>query len=160
MPTRRKTSAPENASVKKSWYRYGLLSTLTFACLMGAPTPTPAQNTAKPSPEKWRPKDGLYDMDDGGAFFVPCENSGSHQIELGKRLIGENELYKCIVTKVTDVGANTLRLNANCDHVTDGKTKDVITLRKIDDKSFFMSWSSDQGSRFTYCKESDAGNGK
>jgi hypothetical protein len=63
-------------------------------------------------------------------------------------------MYKCIVTTITDVNLNTLRLNANCDDVTEGKLKSVITLRKIDEKSFFMSWGRDQGSRFTFCQES------
>ncbi|WP_298254736.1 hypothetical protein [Bradyrhizobium sp.] len=146
--------------MKKFQRRDRISSSLAFACLMSAITPGLAQDAAKSAPEKWRPKDGLYDMDDGGAFVVPCEHSGSHQIELAKRLIGENEVYKCIVTKVTDVDANMLRLNANCDDVSDGKIKSVITLRKIDDKSFFMSWSSDQGSRFTYCEAIDAGGNK
>jgi|SRR5579872_1144454 len=92
-------------------------------------------------------------MDDGGAFFVPCDHSGFHQIELSKRLIGLDEAYICIITKVTDVNSNMLRLNANCDGVTDGKSKNVITLRKIDDKSFFMSLGRDQGTRFTFCRE-------
>lgn len=137
------------------WNRYSLLSSVALVFFMSALAPLLAQNSTKPITEKWRPKDGLYDMDDGGAFFVPCEHAGFHQIELSKRLIGANEMYKCIVTKIIDAGPGTLRLNANCDDVTDGKTKDVITIRKIDDKSLFMSWSTDQGSRFTYCRQSD-----
>ena len=122
---------------------------------MGATLPAPAQDAAKPAPEKWRPKDGLYDMDDGGAFFVPCDKYPQHYVELGKREIAANEVYQCKVTKITDAAPGILRLNANCDDVNFGKQKSIITLRKIDEKSFFMSWSSDQGSRFTYCRDKD-----
>ena len=136
-------------------YRYSLtLLTVITVFLVGASTPMLGQST-KSTPEKWRPKDGLYDVDDGGAFFVPCDKYPEHYVELSKRVIASNEVYKCKVTKITETAPGTLRVNANCDDVTDGKSKSVITLRKIDDKSFFMSWSRDQGSRFTYCKESD-----
>jgi hypothetical protein len=141
--------------VTKCWNRYGLLSALAFACLMSAIVPALAQDAAKSIIEKWRPKDGMYDLDNGGAFFVPCEKYPQHYVELGKREIAANEVYKCKVTRVTDAAPGVLRLNANCDDVNDGKTKDVITLRRIDDKSFFMSWTKDQGSRFIYCRESD-----
>jgi hypothetical protein len=117
--------------------------------------PALAQDAAKSAPDNWRPKDGLYDMDDGGAFFVPCDKYPEHYVELSKRVIAANEVYKCRVTKIADAAPGVLRLNANCDDVTDGKTKSVITLRKIDEKSFFMSWTSNQGSRFTYCQASD-----
>jgi hypothetical protein len=122
--------------------------------------PAPAQDAAKSAPEKWRPKDGMYDLDNGGAFFVPCEKYPEHYIELGKREIAANEIYKCKVTKVTDAAPGVLRLDANCDDVATGKQKSIITLRKIDEKSFFMSWSSDRGSRFIYCQASDEGGAK
>jgi hypothetical protein len=77
-----RTSIPENTSMKTLCRRYGLFSSLALSCLISASTPAVAQNAAKSTPEKWRPKDGLYDMDDGGAFFVPCEHFGFHQVEL------------------------------------------------------------------------------
>ena len=127
---------------------------------MIAPTTTAAQNAAKSAPEKWRPKDGLYDMDDGGAFFVPCDKYPQHYVELGKRVIAANEVYQCKITKIADAASGVLRLNANCDDVSLGKQKSIITLRKIDENSFFMSWSGDQESRFTYCRASDADGSK
>ena len=144
----------------KCWNRCGLSSALAFACLMSAMVPALTQDAAKSAIEKWRPKDGLYDMDNGGAFFVPCDKYPQHYFELSKRVIAANEIYKCKVTKITDAAPGILRLNANCDDVTDGKAKSVITLRKIDEKSFFMSWTSNQGSRFTYCQASDEGGAK
>jgi hypothetical protein len=45
-------------------------------------------------------------------------------------VIATNEVYKCKVTKVTAAAPGVLRLNANCDDVSDGKTKSVITLRR------------------------------
>lgn len=121
---------------------------------MSASTPALAEDAARPAAEKWRPKDGMYGREDGRAFTVPCENLPLHYIELSKREIAANEIYVCKVTKITDAAPDVLKLNANCDFES-GKSKSVITLRKIDDKSFFMSFTNGQGSRFVYCHEND-----
>jgi hypothetical protein len=55
--------------------------------LIGAWAPTLAQDATKQATEKWRPKDGLYDFDNGTAFAVPYDNLPLHYIELSKRLI-------------------------------------------------------------------------
>jgi len=122
---------------------------------LGTWTVALAQNSTKPAIDIWRPKDGLYGFDNGTAFAVPCENLPLHYIELSKRLIAANEIYKCKVTKLTDVAADTLRLDVNCDDATDGKSRGVMMLRKIDEKSFLMGWRGRSESRFVYCHPND-----
>jgi hypothetical protein len=136
---------------------YALFSVLAFSvftCLVSASTPALAEDATRSAAEKWRPKDGMYGQESGRAFTAPCENLPLHYIELSKREIAANEMYACKITKITDGAPDALKLNVNC-HFESGKSKSVITLRKIDDKSFFMSFAKGQGSRFVYCHEND-----
>ena len=116
-------------------------------------TPATAQSHPKTAPEKWRPKEGLYGLDKGIA--APCDSHPLSYVEFSKHRIGADEVYKCDIKKVADAGPGQLRLDANCDDETEGKTKDVITLRRIDDNSFFINWRGKPVSRFTYCRGVD-----
>jgi hypothetical protein len=143
-------------SVTERCGRYGLFSISffsAFSCVMSVSTLIFAQDAAKPATERWRPKDGIYGYDDGRAFTVPCENFPLHYVELSKGSIAANEMYVCKFTTITDAAPGVLRLNASCD-TNSGKFKSVITLRKIDEKSFVMS-SPGKQSRFVYCHEND-----
>jgi hypothetical protein len=133
-----------------------IFSAAALACLVSASTPTLAQGSTTPVIEKWRPEDGLYGLDSGQAFVPPCDDLPLHHIELGKKLIVAIEVYQCKITRLKDIAPGTLRLDANCD-TDDGKSKDVITLRKIDEKSFFMRWSGKGRPewRFVYCSKDE-----
>lgn len=124
-------------------------------CSIGAATPTPAQDGAKPAVEKkWRPKDGIYGFDMGTA--APCDSHPLSYVELSKGTIGADEVYKCKIRKVTDAGPGLLRLDATCDDETKGKYSDIITFRKIDETSFFMSTQPRRPpSKLAYCRGID-----
>lgn len=120
-----------------------ILSAAALACLMGASKPAFSQDIAKPISEKWRPKDGLY-IEPSTEFTGPCEDAAPFLFELSKKRFVVDERSGCRVTRITDTAPGALRLDMICDEVDnpdegDGKKyKEVMTLRKIDDGSFFM----------------------
>lgn len=128
-----------------------VLLTAILGCAAGAPAS--AQDSAKPAAQKWRPKDGSYGLDPGTDPNVSCERLTLHDVELSKRLIVSDEMYKCEIIRMTGAGPATLRLDAKCDHVKSGKSRDTIVLRKIDDQSFFMGWRGERAYRYVYCPE-------
>jgi hypothetical protein len=115
--------------------------------------PAVAQDAAKQTVEKWRPKDGLYGLD-SGKTSTPCENLPLHYIELGKRLIAANEMYECKIAKITDAAPGLLRLDTICD-AANKKSRGVMTLRRIGEKSLVMRWHGPPDWRFVYCHEDD-----
>jgi hypothetical protein len=122
-----------------------------------------AQETAKPARDKWRPKDGLYIMADT-KFTGTCEDAAPYLLELGKRNFVVEERWGCKITKITDTGPGTLRLNMTCneeDNPDEGYGKDykeVMTLRRIDEASLDMQLT-DKGKfrgppwRVNYCEK-------
>lgn len=126
--------------------RYGgyfIVSALTLTCLICTPAPTFAQKA-----EKWRPKDGLY-IEAGTEFTGPCEGAAPFLIELSKKSVKISESETCKITKFTDTAPGALRLNMICNESEiDGDDdpgqdyKEIMTLRRVDEKSFFMRMSS------------------
>jgi hypothetical protein len=134
--------------------RYGLIAlAAAFSCAIGAPTPVLAQQGATAATENWRPKDGPYGLDPGTDPNASCETLTLHRVELGKRLIVSEEMYKCEIMKITETAPATLRLNAKCDDVHSGKSRDTIVIRRIDDQSFSMGWRGQRSYRYVYCPE-------
>ncbi len=113
---------------------FALLSTLTAAA---------AEGKAKPTPEKWRPKDGLYVRADT-QFTGSCEDAASFLFELSKKRFVVDERWGCKITKIADTATGVVQLNMTCNESEiagddEGKDyKEVMTLRKISDTSFHM----------------------
>lgn len=119
------------------------------ACLTDLSTLVLAQDDAKPAAEKWRPRDGLY-AGPGKGFIEQCGEFGDVILELGKREISGNE-WNCKVTRVTDTAPDAVKLDMTCDDYNlaefidnhdpnpyDRKFKEIMLLRKIDEKSIFV----------------------
>jgi hypothetical protein len=115
-----------------------LVSALVFACSIGASTIALAEGT-KPVLDKWRPKDGLYIIDDAD-FTGPCQDMAQYLFELGKRSVIGNESFDCKITRLRDTAPGALRLDLTCDgdENDEKKHQEVMTLRKNDENSFFM----------------------
>src|SRR5579872_1477816 len=134
--------------------RYCFTFSIAVLCYsIGITTPIFAQQDAKIAAQKWRPKDGPYGLDPGTDPNVSCEMLTLHDIELGRRLIVSDEMYKCEIVKITDTAPATLRLDAKCDYVKKRKSRDTIFLHKIDDQSFFMGWRGQRQFRYISCPE-------
>jgi hypothetical protein len=124
----------------------GCTATIITFVMLGTFTAT-AQEKAKPAPDKWRPKDGLY-IEAGTKFTGPCEGAAPFLVELSKKSIKVNESVSCKVAKFADPAPGALRLNMVCNESEidgdddDGQDyKEIMTLRRIDDNSFFMRLS-------------------
>ena len=126
---------------RKSRGRYGLtVLVAVLACATGTPTAILAQQGTKVASEKWRPKDGLYVEADVN-LTGPCQDQSRFLLELTKRSFIVDEAYGCRVTRITDTAPNALRLEMACraSEITGQKAGvEIMTIRKIDDKSFFM----------------------
>ncbi|MGJ4946429.1 hypothetical protein ACQR1W_38140 [Bradyrhizobium sp. HKCCYLS1011] len=115
-----------------------------------------AQDSSKPPPQKWRPKDGIYAVP-GPDHATRCGDQAEAYVELGENFIGGNE-YGCAIRKITDLAPGRMKLEAQCDDAQTEKPKnELILLKRIDDNSF--SWSqitrgaSTPGVTFAYCSE-------
>lgn len=114
-----------------------LVSFATLACLIGVSTLALAQGSAKPAPEKWRPQDGPY-VDASENLAERCEDPPDFSLRLRDKAITSNESWSCKVTRFTDTSPGSLRLDLACVDLYERKFKEVMTLRKIDEKSFFV----------------------
>lgn len=86
--------------------------TVAFICLLGVAAPVMAQESAKPSPDKWRPKNGIY-AERGADFATRCGEFGDLRIGLGKGSISGSE-WGCQIKKVTDTAPGSIRLDLTC----------------------------------------------
>lgn len=125
------------------------LSATALIFMIGSSTPTPAQDNTKSGIEKWRPKDGIY-VTAGKDLAERCGESTEFVVELQERSLGGNE-WNCRVDRVVEVTSDALRLNLTCNDYNlaeyldnhdpnpyDKKFKEIVTLRKVDEKSFFV----------------------
>ena len=137
-----------------------------FAGLIASATPALAQQpTASPATEKWRPNDGLYAMP-GRDFDASCGEYGDVIVALSESHIGGSE-WGCKVTRLTDTAPGAVRLDMTCSDYNlaeslklpeDKDFKEVMYLRKIDDKSMLVRKSingklKDPAWRAAYCPE-------
>jgi hypothetical protein len=124
--------------------RYGLTALIAIlACAIGAPTAILAQQGTKVAGKKWRPKDGLY-VEADAKFTGPCEYESRFLLELSKRSFIVNEAYGCRVMRIIDTAPSALQLEMACraSEITGQKAgTEIMTIRKIDDESFFMKLS-------------------
>ncbi|WP_298254742.1 hypothetical protein [Bradyrhizobium sp.] len=150
---------PLNRNRKHSLSPALLLAVLL--CLICTSIASLAQSAANLVPENWRPKDGKY-IEAGTEFAGPCEDAPGFLVELSKRAVGIDELEKCRVTSFTDTAPGVFKINMTCSERKnsgyDGlkNYREVMTLRKINDQSFFMHMT-DKGKfprqewRVNYC---------
>ena len=129
---------------RKSSGRYGLTALVAIlACATGAPTAILAQQGTNLASKKWRPKDGLY-IDADAKLTGPCEYESRYLLELSKRSFIVDEAYGCRVMRIIDTAPSALRLEMACraSEITGQKAgTEIMTIRKIDDESFFMKLS-------------------
>jgi hypothetical protein len=122
-----------------------IFSVVIFAFLIDSSAFALAQDQSKPNIEKWRPKDGAY-IEAGTAAAGRCEAADPFIFALSRKKYGIEERYGCTVTKITDTAPGALRLDMTCnesENADDGEeegknSKEVMTLRKINENSFFM----------------------
>jgi hypothetical protein len=141
-----------------------------IACLLaGAPVSCLAQQSAKTSTDKWRPKDGLYASPDHN-FEIRCGESGELEISLSEKSVSGNE-WSCKINRLTDTAPSAIKLDITCDdynlalsiderdpNAYERQFKEVMLLKRIDEKSISVrktlngqfkgpSWQAD------YCSE-------
>jgi hypothetical protein len=121
-------------------------SAFALAWLVSISTTILAQDSAKPA-EKWRPKDGLYDAP-GANLNDRCMDHTEFVVELADKSISGNE-WGCKITNLTDQAPGAIRLDMTCSDYNlaefikdpnpeERKFKEIILLRKIDEKSMFV----------------------
>jgi hypothetical protein len=121
----------------------------TLVSLIGSSASAPAQDSTKSSTEKWRPKDGIYVVA-GKDFAERCDETTEFVVELREKSVGGNE-WNCKVERISDTASDALRLSLTCNDYNlaedldnhdpnpyDRKFKEVMTLRKVDEKSFLI----------------------
>jgi hypothetical protein len=128
-----------------------------LTCLLGLTVSAIAQQGAKPTTEKWRPKDGVYARP-GAHFHDRCLNRTEVFVELANKSIGGDE-YNCKISKLSDTGPGAIQLEATCSDVAKERpSREVISLNKIDEKTIFYRGTTDgkdkdAGVRYSYCPE-------
>jgi hypothetical protein len=127
--------------------RIFLQAAFALTWLLSAGAPAFAQDSTKPATEKWRPKEGTY-AEPGANFSLRCGEFGDVTVELAKKTISGNE-WSCEITKLTDTAPGTIKLDMICDdsnlaefihdpNPEERKFREVMLLRKIDEKSIFV----------------------
>ncbi len=120
-------------------------SAAVLACTFGAVAPTPAQDAAPPAEAKWRPKEGTY-ASPGKGFAEACGESGDLIIGLREKDISGHE-WGCTVRKLTDTAPGAFRIDMTCsdnnlaedlNKPEGAKFKEIILLKKIDDRSMLV----------------------
>jgi len=147
--------------------RLGLRSNLVPILLI-LTFPTHAQDNARPTGEKWRPKDGLY----GSLGKAPpgdCDENETLAIAIDKNSVGGNE-WGCTISKITDTGHSSIRLDMACndlnlaqslfphdEHAEEHVFKEIMLIRKINDGTISVRMTSNgkfsgkTGWQVSYC---------
>jgi hypothetical protein len=136
---------------------------------MGVSAPAVAQDNTKQAMEKWRPKNGTYNVQ-GRDLIARCRESGDLHIEWVERTISGNE-WNCKITKLTDTAPGAIRLDMTCDdynlaeflypkdpNADERQFKEVMLLKKIDDNAMVVRRTrngkfADPNWRASYCPE-------
>jgi hypothetical protein len=119
--------------------------------------PVLAQDIAKQTVGKWRPKEGVYAIP-GPDHDNRCMQRDEAFVELSDNSLGGEE-YGCTVSKLTDTATGGIRLDVICDDSQAGKSlKEVILLNRIDENTIFWRGTSQgkfkrPGARLLYCQE-------
>lgn len=126
-------------------YRALAQSTLVLALAFGAVAPTLAQDAAPPAEAKWRPKEGTY-ASPGKGFAEACGEFGDLVVRLREKDISGHE-WGCKVRKLTDTAPGAIRIDLTCSDYNlaedlkkpeGAEFKEIILLKKIDDKSMLV----------------------
>ena len=144
-----------------------LRTAFLLALLSNATATALAQDAAKPSSERWRPKDGTYAGPDAD-FNQRCGEYGDFIVELKDNSISGSE-WSCKITRLTDRAPNAVRLDMICNDYNlaesindpnpyERKCKEIMLLRKIDAKAIFVRKTlngkfKDPDLRAAYCPE-------
>jgi hypothetical protein len=137
--------------------RVFMRSAFLLASLIGALAPATAQNSTKPTIEKWRPKDGPY-ANLGADFSERCRDFGEVTIDLAEKSIGSSE-QKCDIIKLTDTAPGAIRLDISCVS-TDREEphKEIILLKKAKENAIFYRQTYKEkfnypDAKYSYCPE-------
>lgn len=134
------------------------LLTLVAFLLSGTGLSVLAQEAAKTATDKWRPKDGTY-AEPGPDFNARCGEFGDTQIDWDANRISGGE-EGCKIAKLSDSAPGSIRLNVVCHSAErEGRPyKEIIVLKKIDDKTIFLRETQDgkfkrPGGQMSYCPD-------
>ncbi len=134
------------------------LSTFALSFALSAAYPTFAQGgNAKPTTERWRPKDGTY-AEPGANFNTRCGEFGDTQIERAENSINGGE-EGCKIVKLSDTAPGAIRLDVVCTDIEREKPyKEIVLLKKIDEKTIFLRETQNgkfkrPGGKMSYCPE-------
>jgi hypothetical protein len=114
--------------------------------MLGTNLSAPAEEAAPTAVEKWRPKGGTY-AEPGPDFSARCGEYGDTQIDWGASRISGGE-EGCKIAKLSDTAPGNITLNVVCYSAdSDGRPyREIILLKKIDDKTIFLRET--QGGKF------------
>jgi hypothetical protein len=154
---------------------------LAFALLLNAAAPAVAEEGVKPAAAKpmtimpgttgpdttanWRPKDGIYAAP-GKDFVHQCGEFGEVVLKLTQKSFVVDEVA-CTITKLTDTAPGAIRLDMTCSDVnlaaalnepTEREFKEIMLLKKVDDKTLFARKTENgkftvPGWQISYCPE-------
>src|SRR5262249_892774 len=120
------------------------LASLALCCLFIPVETASAQDKAKTTTDKWRPKDGIYgepkrDSED------QCPEASTLTIELAEKSVSGYE-WGCKINKLTDTAPGAIKLDMTCydynlaeslyprdPKVEEKQFKEVMLLKRIDD---------------------------
>ncbi len=126
-----------------------------FTLLLNAVAPTVAEENTQPMMEKWRPKNGPYASPSAG-FDERCLDFGDVVIDLADKTTGGSE-EKCKIVKLRDTAPGAIALDLTCVGVErETPHKEVMLLKKIDDKTIFVRETQDgkfkyPGAQVSFC---------
>jgi hypothetical protein len=130
-------------------YRFATQAAVAVSCLLSAITSLSAQDSLKSATEKWRPRDGLY-ASPGKNFDSWCGEYGDLNIQLSEKSISGHE-WGCEINRLSETAADAIKLDMTCHDLNlaeslrrpdrnpeDRTFKEVIFLKRIDDKALFV----------------------
>lgn len=129
-----------------------------LTCLLSAAAPTFAEEGARPTTEKWRPKDGVY-ASRGANFSDRCLDFGDTIVEFAEKRIGGGE-ENCKIIRLRDTGPGAITLDVTCtdiDKETPGR--EVMSMKKIDEQTIFVrrtengKFNRASGETVSYCPD-------
>lgn len=138
--------------------RLTLTLTLVALLLPCAGLSLHAQEGPKSASGKWRPKDGTY-AEPGPEFDARCGGYGDTQIDWSSNFISGGE-EGCKITKLSDTAPGSIRLDVVCYSAEreERSYKEIILLKKIDEKTIFVRETQDgkfrrPGGPMAYCPD-------
>ena len=131
-------------------YRAYAQSALALGCTFVAVAPALAQDAAPSTTVKWRPKEGTY-ASPGKGFAEACGEFGDLIVGLREKDISGHE-WSCRVRKLTDTAPGAISIDMTCSDYNlaedlkkpeETEFKEIMLLKKIDDKSMLVRKTAD-----------------